>query len=64
MLVLRLEQVNYQVLEPVPGFIEVCYLVEDGVLAINLIPALRMFTTDGTATALPGTYIEECTYIL
>ena len=52
---LRLEQLNYQVLEPNPGFIEVCYLVEDGELAINLTPALRKFTTDGTATALPGT---------
>ena len=45
---LGLERVSYQALETDP-FIEVCYLVEDGVLDIDLNPGLSKFTTDGTA---------------
>ena len=55
-LALRLEQLSYQVLEIAPS-VEVCYLVEDGVLDVNLNPALRKFTADGTAVCKKFSYI-------
>ena len=47
-LTLGLERVTYQALETDP-FIEVCYLVEQGVLDVDLNPGLSKFTVDGTA---------------
>lgn len=49
MLVVGLQQTLYQVLET-DSEVEVCIVIEAGVLGMDVSPALRGFTQSGTAT--------------
>ena len=47
--ILGLQQTEYIVLET-DGSVQVCIVIESGVLAVDIDPALRGFTQDGSAT--------------